>query len=195
MALTRAMLKGMGLTEEQVSAIIEEHTNVTTALKTDRDKYKADAEKLMTVQKELDDLKKDTSAADWEKKYNDEHSAFETYKKDITDKEKAETIKSAYKSLLSDCKVGGKHIDSILKVTDFSGMKIAEDGTLEGADALKEKINADWSGFITSTGEKGAEVGNPPAGKGDNNGGQGSSRAAELAKKYHDNLYGKVKED
>ena len=32
MALTRAMLKGMGLTEEQVSAIIEEHTNVTSGL-------------------------------------------------------------------------------------------------------------------------------------------------------------------
>ena len=33
MSLTRAMLKGMNLTEEQVSAIIDEHTSVTSALK------------------------------------------------------------------------------------------------------------------------------------------------------------------
>ena len=33
MALTRAMLRGMGLTDEQISAIIDEHTNVTSALK------------------------------------------------------------------------------------------------------------------------------------------------------------------
>ena len=52
MALTRAFLKGMNLTDEQISAVIEEHTNVTDALKADRDKYKEEAEKLPTVQKE-----------------------------------------------------------------------------------------------------------------------------------------------
>lgn len=194
MALTRAMLKGMGLTEEQVSAIIEEHTNVTASLKDQIKEYKADAEKLPTVQKELDDLKKDTSASDWEKKYNDEHSAFEKYKTDIADKENSEKIKSAYKRLLSECKVGDKHIDSILRVTDFSEMKLGEDGTLEGVDKLKEKISSDWSGFISTKETKGADVDNPPGG---NNGSDGkkTGRAAELAAKYHDNLYGKVKED
>ena len=194
MALTRAMLKGMGLTEEQVSAIIEEHTNVTASLKDQIKEYKADAEKLPTVQKELDDLKKDTSASDWEKKYNDEHSAFEKYKTDIADKENSEKIKSAYKNLLSECKVGDKHIDSILRVTDFSEMKLGEDGTLEGVDKLKEKISSDWSGFISTKKTNGADVDNPPGG---NNGpdGKKTGRAAELAAKYHDNLYGKVKED
>lgn len=194
MALTRAMLKGMGLTEEQVSAIIEEHTNVTSALKDQIKEYKADAEKLPGVQKELDDLKKDTSASDWEKKYNDEHSAFETYKKDITTKEIAEKVKSAYKKLLAECKVGDKHVDSIIKVTDFSKMKLNEDGSLDGADKLKESINSDWSGFISTKETKGTGPENPPDGNKDRGSG-GSSRAAELAAKYHDNLYGKVKED
>lgn len=193
MALTRAMLKGMGLTEEQVSAIIEEHTNVTSALKEQIKEYKADAEKLPGVQKELDDMKKDTSASDWEKKYNDEHSAFETYKKDVADKETAAKIKSAYKKLLTECKVGDKHIDSILRVTDFSGMKLTEDGSLDGADALKEKIGSDWSGFISISGAKGAEVETPPD-KG-NPDSKKTGRAAQLAAKYHDNLYGKAKEE
>ena len=194
MALTRAMLKGMGLTEEQVSAIIEEHTNVTTSLKDQIKQYKTDAEKLPEVQKELDDLKKDTSANDWEKKYNDEHSAFEKYKTDVANKETLNNVKSAYKKLLSECKVGDKHIDSILRVTDFSDMKLAEDGSLEGADKLKEKIGSDWSGFITSTGTK--PTGNPETPPSDNGNpdSKKTGRAAELAAKYHDNLYGKVKE-
>lgn len=192
MALTRAMLKGMGLTEEQVSAIIEEHTNVTTVLKDQIKEYKTNAEKLPEVQKELDDLKKDTSASDWEKKYNDEHQAFETYKSDIAKQESAAKLKAAYKGLLTECKVGEKHIDSILRVTDFSGMKLGEDGTLENADKLKEKIGSDWSGFISTKETKGADVDNPP-GSGDPDS-KKTGRAAQLAAKYHDNLYGKVKE-
>ena len=57
MALTRKLLKGMGLTEEQVDTIIEAHTETTDGLKKDIEKYKGDAEKLPGVQKELNDLK------------------------------------------------------------------------------------------------------------------------------------------
>ena len=73
MALTRKMLSGMGLTSEQVDAIIDEHTSVTQGLIADRDKYKADAEKLPEVQKQLDDLQKGDN--DWKQKYEKEHSA------------------------------------------------------------------------------------------------------------------------
>ena len=67
MALTRAMLKGMGLNDEQISAIIDAHTETTNGLKEERDKYRADAEKLPSVQKELDEMKKD--GGDWQKKF------------------------------------------------------------------------------------------------------------------------------
>lgn len=194
MALTRAMLKGMGLTDEQVSAIIEEHTSVTSALKEQVKEYKEAAEKLPGVQKELDDLKKDVETNDWKGKYNKEHEAYETYKADIANKEKSTKLKDAYKKLLAECKVGDKHVDSILRVTDFKDMKLAEDGTFENADKLKEKINADWSGFISTEETKGADVQTPPGGKGGD--GKGSTgRAAELAAKFHDNLYGKTKEE
>ncbi len=194
MALTRAMLKGMGLTEEQISAIIDEHTSVTTSLKEDIKKYKEDAEKLPGIQKELDDLRKDITDKDWEGKFNKEHQDFEKYKSDITAKETLNNVKSAYKKLLAECKVGDKHVDSILRVTDFKDMKLKEDGTLDGADALKEKINADWSGFISTEGTKGADVQTPPESKGGNGNGS-TGRAAQLAAKFHDNLYGKTKEE
>ena len=193
MALTRAMLKGMGLTDEQVSAIIEEHTSVTSALKDQINEYKEKAEKLPAVEKELDDLKKDVSDNDWKGKYDKEHEDFEAYKTEISAKEEASKVKGAFKKLLAECKVGDKHVDSILRVTDFKDMKLKEDGTLENVDVLKEKINADWSGFISTEGTKGADVDTPPEGDGGNGG--GSSRAAERAARYHDNMYGKGKEN
>ena len=57
MALTRKYLKAMGLEDDKIDQIIEAHTEVTTAIKADADRYKADAGKLAEVQAELDSLK------------------------------------------------------------------------------------------------------------------------------------------
>ena len=143
MAVTRSFLKGMGLTDEQVSAIIEEHTNTINGLKADRDKYKADAEKLTTVQTELDNLKKD----DWKAKFDKEHSDFEAFKSNAEKAKTLESVKDAYKALLKAQKVGEKHIDSVMRVTDFGNM-VLKDGKLEGEDKLIESIKKDWGGFI-----------------------------------------------
>ena len=207
MALTRSMLKGMGLTEEQVDTIISEHTTTVDGLKEQRDDFKKErddlkkerddfkkkADSIPDLEKQIDDLKKDhVSADEWKGKYNKEHEDFEAYKTDITNKAETEKVKGAYKKLLTECNVGDKHIESILKVTTFNDLKLKEDGTFEDVDALKEKINQDWSGFITSSGTRGAHVETPPAG-GSGNG--SNSRAAELAAKYHKNLYGETKEE
>lgn len=161
MALTRKMLSGMGLTSEQVDAIIDEHTNVTQGLIADRDKYKADAEKLPGVQKQLDDLQKGDN--DWKQKYEKEHSDFEAYKKDVDGKETAAKVREAYQKLLEDAGVATKHIKAVLRATDFSGMKLDKDGNLEGADKLTEGIKSEWEDFISITSERGTGVQNPPA--------------------------------
>ena len=57
MALTRKFLSAMGIEDEKVDEIIGAHTETVNALKEQRDSYKADAEKLPAVQKELDDMK------------------------------------------------------------------------------------------------------------------------------------------
>lgn len=160
MALTREMLKGMGLTEEQVNAIIGEHVNVTSVLKDQVKEYKADAEKLPEVQKELEDLKK--SGGNWEEKYNKEHADFEQYKKDVAAQEVIAQTKAAYSALLKENNIGEKYIDSILRVTDFSTMELDKDGKLKGADALSESIKSDYNGFIVSTETHGAGAETPP---------------------------------
>lgn len=191
MALTRGMLKGMGLTDEQVGAIIEEHVSVTNALKEQVESYKENAEKLPNVKKELDDLKKEVKEGDWQKKYEKEHKEFEDFKADVQAKETSSKLQAAYKKLLTECKVGEKHIDSILRVTDFSDIKLTEDGNLENADTIKEKIVADWSGFIPSQETRGTDVENPPSDNGGKPDSGNTGRAAQLAAKYRENLYGK----
>ena len=161
MALTRSMLKGMGLTEEQVGAIIDAHSETVDGLKADIAKYKKDAEALPGIQKELEALKQ--SDGGYKDKYDNEHRAFEEYKKSVTEKEKTAAVKAAYKKLLTDQKVGDKHIDAILKVTDFSEMKLGEDGKLADEANLIESIKTEWSGFIPTTTTNGANVSTPPA--------------------------------
>lgn len=179
MALTRSMLKGMGLTEEQVGAIIDEHTSVTSALKDQLKEYKEDAEKLPAVQKELDKLK--DGGNEWETKYNQEHEAFENYKKDIAGKEKIANIKNAYRKLLKDAKLDEDYIDTVMDATRFDGMEIDKDGKLIDSEKLTESINSKWAKFIVSEQPKGAEVSNPPVG-GKVSG--ANPRAVELAKKF-----------
>ena len=55
MSLTRKLLKGMGLTDEQVDTIIEAHTDTVDGLKEQANAYKADAEHANTYRKIIED--------------------------------------------------------------------------------------------------------------------------------------------
>ena len=57
MALTRRALKAMGIEDEKIDEIISMHTDTVDGLKDQVKTYEADAKKLPTVQKELDELK------------------------------------------------------------------------------------------------------------------------------------------
>ena len=160
MAFTRSFLSSAGLTEEQVKAVMEEHVSVTDALKADRDKYKAEADKAADLQKQLDGIK---GGEDWKQKFEDERKAFEDFKKKTADDAEAAKVKAAYRKLLIDEKIGEKRLDSILKVTDFSKIKMDKDGqTLENEADLRKAIGEEWGEFRTTVTEKGATVERPP---------------------------------
>jgi hypothetical protein len=167
MSLSRKYLEGMGLTEEQVSAIVEEHSSTTKVLKAKLDDAEERAEKAEKLQKENEKLQKALEGKDdneWKEKFDNEHKAFEEFKKNI-ESEKAEAkVKEAYTELLKENKVGESHIKSILGVTDFKGMKLGEDGKFENLEELQKNIKDKWSGFITSSETKGAGAEEPPKG-------------------------------
>lgn len=192
MSFSRNFLKSIGLTDEQISAAIEEHTAVTTALKAQRDqfegdanKYKADAEKLAKVQKELDELK---ARKDYKADYDKAVQDLADYKNQVAAEAEAAKVRAAYKQLLTDEKINGKQHEAILKVTDFSGMKLDKDGKLENADKLKEAISKDWAPFKVTIRDRGEDVPHPPR---TDNGGGVNTEMQMYAKRFHDERYGK----
>ena len=164
MAMTRNALKAMGLNEEQISSIIEMHTETVNGLKGQIENYKADAEKLPTVQKELDDLKKG-EGEDWKARYDAEKAAHDKTKADHAAKETAAQKKALYRALLKEAGVQEKRIDSVLKLTDFNAVKLEGD-KLKDAEELTRSIREEWADFIAQPTTEGADVDNPPDGKG-----------------------------
>ena len=176
MAVTRNFLEGMGLNESQIKAIIEEHTNTISGLKADRDKYKADADKLPGVQKELDDLKKD--GGDWETKYNTEKKAHEDYRAEVARKETRAAKEKAYRQLLSDANISDKRIETVMKASAsvIESMELDKDGKPVKAEELAESIKTEWADFVVTTQSKGASVEHPPK----NTGGAAKTKAEIL---------------
>lgn len=164
MALTRKMLKAMGIEDEKIDQIIEEHTESTDALKQQRDEYKAKAEAKATASTEP--KPKDPEPGDgYKAKYDAEKKAFEDYKANIA-AEKAEADKRAkYRELIKEAGVDEKRIDAVLKISDLSGVTV-KDGAIENAKKLVEGIKADFKEFIPVVTTEGASVAKPPAGDG-----------------------------
>lgn len=145
--------------KEKAQKIMDEHITVTNGLKDERDSYKQEADKAADIQKELDGIK---GGEDFKKKYEDEHKAFEDFKKQTAQDAETAKVKAAYRKLLADEGISEKRLDSILKVTDLSKVKLDKDGNLENADDLKKAINEEWGEFKTTVTTKGADVEKPP---------------------------------
>lgn len=163
MALTRAFLKSMTLTDEQVSAIIEEHSATVTGLKGEITKYKEDAEKVPGLQKKLEDYEKD----DWKGKYEKEHAGFESYKAEQDEKASYSAKEAAYKKMLEESGVSSKVINLALKASKetIDNLKIGADGKFENATEVEKGIKEAYADYITTEKTHGANVSNPPGGE------------------------------
>lgn len=163
MALTRKLLKGMGLTDEQVDTIIEAHTDTVDGLKADVSKYKADAEKLPSVQKQLDDLKAAGDGA-YKEKYEKEHSDFEAFKTDITAKESKAAKEKAVRAYFESKNITGANLDLAMRGCGEEMAALEMDGDkIKDAKSLDALIEGTYKGLVSTTQTKGANPANPPA--------------------------------
>lgn len=180
MAITRKLLKGMGLTEEQQDTIIEAHTDTVNGLKADVDRYKADAEKLPGVQKELDDLKGKGDDG-YKEKYESEHKAFENYKTSVAAEKTTAAKEKALETALKKIGIAEKRIATVAKMAKADGfldaLELDENGTAKDAAKFETSLKDGYGEFVVTTSTKGATTPNPPA----NN--DGSGITAEAFKK------------
>lgn len=182
MALTRKLLRSMGIEDDKIDQIIEAHGETVSALKDERDQYREAAEALPGVQKELEDLKAKPDDG-FKEKYEKEHADFEAFKertaKDASDREK----KSLYRKLLQDAGVDPKRLDAVMRVADLSEVSV-EDGAIVDADKVTEAVKSEWSDFIQTTGSKPAGVDTPPAGGNGGSENEPKDLAEALRQKY-----------
>ena len=162
MSLTRKLLKGMGLTDEQVDTIIEAHTDTVDGLKEQVKTYKADAEKLPSVQKELDDLKAagdggwEEKAKDFEKKYNDLVA-------ENKNKETKAAKESAAKAFFESKGITGNSLEIAMRGSSAEIAALDLDGEkIKDSSALDALVNGTFKALVSTTTTKGANIPNPP---------------------------------
>ena len=165
MALTRKFLEALGIEQAKIDEIISAHTEVTNALKADRDNYKEKAEKYDETKTELDKAKSELEKVDkdeYKTKYESLESEFNKYKTDIAEKEVKVKKEEAYKKMLKEIGVNEKSIDAIVKVKDLSSLKLDDKGNIVDVDTLKESEKKDWEGFIIKSEEERQDPNTPP---------------------------------
>ena len=194
MAVTRKLLKALGIEDEKADQILEAHTETVNEIREERDRYKADAEQLPGVQQELAELKEaaeQNANNPYKAQYENIKKQFDDYKADVAAKEVKANKVAAYRKLLADQKVSEKLIDSILEVTHVDDLELDDKGQFKNAEELKKQINEKWDGFIVKEETHGAQSYNPPGTGGGAAGGSATkSRAAILAEQYNASLYG-----
>lgn len=167
--LTRKMLKGMGITDDQIETIIEAHTETVNGLKDEISGLKEKAEKLDSVQSELDKAKKNLEAADskgLEKKYSDLKAEYDQYKADVKAKADNALKDKAYRDILREAKISEKRFDAVMRLTDLSKVELTDDGKIKDAAEVLKQVKSDWSDYVQTEGQQGATSHTPPTGSG-----------------------------
>jgi len=165
MALTNAMLKAMGIENDQRDQIMAAHQEVLESIKKERDELRDKAAKVPDLERQMEELKKAIPSEDWKAKHDKLKDEFEAFKAK-TEQDRANAEKdSLYRKALRDAGVAERHIDAIMRVTDLDKVQVA-DGAIADSDAVMKAIADEWGGFIPQKTTHGANVADPPTNTG-----------------------------
>ena len=181
---------GEAYTDDIATKLAERHRGILDPIKDQLDdakrdatRYKAEAEKVPGLQKDLDEAKK---GEDWKAKFEKAEKDLKDYKDQVASEANAAKVKAAYKKLLTEERVSEKALEAVLNATDYSKMKLKDDGTLDGIEDLKKDIDTRWGGFKATQRQRGEKVDNPPPG----NPGGGDNSIREMTAKWHAERFG-----
>ncbi len=166
----KAKLQEYGVPAENLDTAAEyfcsAHKTDLDAIKEQRDTYKADAETLVKVQKELDDLK---AAGDggYKEKYEKVKKEFDDYKSDVSAKETKTAKEKAVRAYYESKNITGKSLDIAMRgsAAEIDAVEL-ENGKIKDASALDELISGTFAGLVSKTTVTGAKTDTPPANSG-----------------------------
>ena len=156
---------GEACTDEMENKIMALHLGVVDPMKDDIADLRAKAETLEAVTKERDALK---AGGDYKQKFEDEHKAFEDYKKGITAKETRAAKEKAVRAYLESKSITGTNLEIAMRgcgaeidAAELDGEKIKD------TKAFDDLIGGTFKGLVVKSSTVGVNTPNPPA----NNGG------------------------
>lgn len=191
MALSRKFLAALGIEESKIESIIDAHTETVDALKKERDGYKAEADKIPDLQK---DLEKAKAAAKDSGEFDKLKKEYEDFKVEVANKETLANKKAALKKLC-ESKEGAylseTGVAKALKYSDFDKIELDEKGEIKNAKELAKSLREEWKEHAQSDFQSGVRTPTPPVG-GSGSGGGETSRAAQLYAQHRAALYGQT---
>lgn len=169
MALTNAQIKEIlsqaGVDAEHMSEavrkILDGHTTSIEALREERDKYKAEAEKSATLQQELDkatERLKSYAGKDYdalEKEYHD-------FKVDVEKKSTRAKKEDVYKRCMKDAGIPERHYEKIIKYSNVDDVQLDDEGNCTNLDTIMKSLKDDWGDHREQSSTSGAPSSNPP---------------------------------
>lgn len=170
---------GEGCTDEMENRLVALHLSVTDPMKDDIAKYKAQAEQLETVQKELDGLK---AKGDYKERYEAVTKEFADYKNAQAQKETQAAKEKAAKAYFEAKGITGANLDIAMRGAkdEISGLELDGDN-IKDAKALSDLVSGTYAGLIVTKTTQGATTATPPT----NTGGTLKSRAEIYARDEH----------
>lgn len=147
------------------------------------DRYNAKKNLADELQTKLDETDGQTE------KYNKLKTEYDAYKNEVEAKALRSEKEAAYREMLKGIGIPEKRLAVILKTVNFDELDF-KDGKFVKADEIEKSAKEEWADFIVTSKETGVDSATPPEG----NGGKAKepSRAAELARRYQEQMYGKV---
>lgn len=181
MALTNAQVKEIlseaGVPSENINSaankIMEGHTISLDYLRGEIKTYKEQAEKLPTIQKELDDLKQTAAGNDsYKAKYEAVQKELDGIKAEALAKEQKANKEKAITEIFKEIALPESFYQRALKGLNLADYELTTDNTLKDAEALKTTIKSEWGdiieGYKSKSGVQGADVAKPPSSTGGN---------------------------
>lgn len=167
MALTRKLLKSLGLEEAAIDTIIDAHIETTDALKKQRDDAMAEAGTTTEIAKERDQLKQQVE--ELQKQGGDAakvQADFDAYKQQV-ETEKANAVKTAAvrKTLKESGVAREEFLDLLLGKVDLGKVEMDGEAVMDAA-GLVEPLKNSYAGCFASVSEKGTREQNPLSGGG-----------------------------
>lgn len=162
MALTRKLLKSLGLEDEKIESIIEAHGETVEGLKQKLEKAEADAAKVAELTTQLNDAnEKLAKSGDAAKVQAD----FDAYKEEIAKEKAIASKRAAADALLKEAGYARESVRAlILRTIDLDKWEADDKGGIKDADAFKQSIKADYADLVSTTQTTGTPPANPPTG-------------------------------